>query len=377
MRFHEIAEQPSLIKRQLAWCSVFTRCYVLPKCSYLNDKSPSIPLSPSLPVCTSLLQCCVSQPWPKKKSMSSSLWVKSVFLEMCCFTIWSHTKTFFFNFIIILQDKSHRLHIFETWQSLVEPPTMATKTKDAFNLNFWGISTRWWHCQLCHSISFIKTLRCFFQLPQWSEDFWFQRNTNLNSEQFRSLIHWVLIHREEIKKQPQLSKSFHPPRTQTVSKTSSSEEKKNPSDCKPDVIDVIWYPVKSTNVLNLPCVCFQQTLKWDLFFRRLSDSRHHKVKKPRRPAALDWLAHWAEAFTLSVSKNIYHRRARMRSCKQWGGKPDESQKLNTRAHFAHPVLSAVGKWLMTLLQNFLHCNKGSASGQHRTRSKVKDCYYQG
>lgn len=60
MRLHEIAEQPFLIKQQLAGCSVFTRCSVLPKFSYLEDKSPDFLFRSSLPACASLLQCCVS-----------------------------------------------------------------------------------------------------------------------------------------------------------------------------------------------------------------------------------------------------------------------------------------------------------------------------
>lgn len=106
MRLHEIAEQPSLIKRQLAGCSVFTRCYILPKCSYLNDKSPGIPLSSSLPVCTSLLQCCVSQPWPKK--IYIIIIMSLISLPRSDFTIWNHTETLcFVDLIIIVQDKTH------------------------------------------------------------------------------------------------------------------------------------------------------------------------------------------------------------------------------------------------------------------------------
>lgn len=117
-------------------------------------------------------------------------------------------------------------------------------------------------------------------------------------------------------------KAFILPHTQTVSKTSSSErKKKKPSDCKPDVIDVIWYPVKSTNVLKPAVRLFSANLEVGFIFQTAQRQQtQHEVKKPRRPAALDWLAHWAEAFTLSVSTNIYHRRARMRSCKQWGRK---------------------------------------------------------
>lgn len=167
MRLHEIAEQPSLIKQQLAWCSVFTRCDVLPKCSYLNDKSHNIPLSSPLPMCTSLLQCCVSQPCHKNIYISSSLWVFSVFsvLEVCSFEIkslklyvlliwlflyrvqyWNSSYCTHWSPVKNGTSTQQTRHIVETWKS------QSLQKQNVFSGELLGgISTRWWHFQLCHS----------------------------------------------------------------------------------------------------------------------------------------------------------------------------------------------------------------------------------